>query len=442
MRSVLALTLALGGVPALCLLVLGATGAARWDAVALALLVTLGAAALLARTGLRALARLAAALRGEGPPPALPLLGEVSQAAARLSRDLTERGALVGRLRAADAAIVEALPDPLLVLGADRGPLRANAAARALFGTAGGAPGSGDVGALLRHPALAGAVDRAMAEGVAQVVDLSLHAPMTRDLAVQALPLDPPLSDGGRLLVVLSDRTRERAVERMRADFVANASHELRTPLASLIGFVETLRGPADDDAEARRRFLGIMAEQAERMRRLIDDLLGLTRIEVSEHQPPAGEVDLAALARAEVEAMAPILAERGTTLRCDLAPALAHPAEAGQLAQVLRNLLENAVRHGREAGVVGLSTGTAEGGVFLLVRDDGPGIPREHIPRLTERFYRVDKGRSRSAGGTGLGLAIVKHVVNRHRGRLSIESTVGEGAAFRIWLPGGPPAG
>ncbi|UFN48144.1 two-component sensor histidine kinase [Roseomonas sp. OT10] len=438
MRSLLFLTLALGGVPALCLLAMGAQGAARWDAVLAALLATLAAAWLLARIGLGALARLAAALRGERPPPALPLLGEVSDAAARLVRDLTERGALVGRLRAADAAIVEALPDPLLVLGADRVPLRANAAARVLFGTAGDAPGSGDVGALLRHPVLAGAVERAMAEGVPQVADLTLPVPMTRDLVVRVSPLEPPLSDGGRLLVVLSDRTRERAVERMRADFVANASHELRTPLASLIGFIETLRGPADDDAAARRRFLGIMAEQAERMRRLIEDLLGLTRIEVSEHQPPSGEVDLAVLAQAELEAMVPILEARRVTLRTELAPAPAHPAEAGQLAQVLRNLLENAVRHGREGGTVRVGTGQAEGGVFLAVADDGPGIAREHIPRLTERFYRVDKGRSRAVGGTGLGLAIVKHVVNRHRGRLTIESTPGEGALFRVWLPGG----
>ncbi|UPG74311.1 ATP-binding protein [Roseomonas gilardii subsp. gilardii] len=225
----------------------------------------------------------------------------------------------------------------------------------------------------------------------------------------------------------------------MRADFVANASHELRTPLASLIGFIETLRGPAEDDAEARHHFLGIMAEQAERMRRLIDDLLGLTRIEISEHQPPAGQVDLAVLARAETEALAPILALRKTRLRLELEPALARPADQDQLAQVLRNLVENAVRYGREGGEVRVATGTAEGGVFLRVSDDGPGIAREHIPRLTERFYRVDKGRSRHVGGTGLGLAIVKHVVNRHRGRLAIESVVGEGASFRVWLPGVP---
>ena len=446
------LALLLAAVPSAALLLLGLLGEARWGAVMPALLLTVLAALALARLALRVLTQLAAALgcAAAGEDARLPdwlLLRGVSEALSRLTRGVADRAALVGRLRAADAAIVEALPDPLLVLDADRAPLRANAAARALFNAALGAPlsgpSSGDVGAMLRHPALAGAVDRALAERAAQVTDLGLPVPMPRDLAAHVIPLDPPLSDGGRLLVLLADRTRERAVERMRADFVANASHELRTPLASLIGFVETLRGPADDDPVARGRFLGIMAEQAERMRRLIDDLLGLSRIEVSEHQPPEGEADLVALARAEADAMAPILAGRRVRLELDLTPALARPADGEQVAQVLRNLLENAVRHGREGGTVRLLVAAAEGGAVLAVSDDGPGIAREHLPRLTERFYRVDKGRSRSAGGTGLGLAIVKHVVNRHRGQLSIESIEGVGTTFRAWLPGGmPPPG
>jgi two-component system phosphate regulon sensor histidine kinase PhoR len=283
-------------------------------------------------------------------------------------------------------------------------------------------------------------------------VDIALPVPVPRDLLVHVIPMEPPLSDGGRIVLLLSDRTRERAVERMRADFVANASHELRTPLASLIGFIETLRGPAHDDAEARMRFLGIMAEQSERMRRLIDDLLGLSRIEITEHQPPTGEVDLAALAAAEAEAMAPILAQRRTRLETALEPdSIASPADAEQLAQVLRNLLENAARYGREGGTIRLAVARAapggEGaaarwpsrpGVVLRVVDDGPGIARQHIPRLTERFYRVDRGRSRNAGGTGLGLAIVKHIVNRHRGQLAIESEEGAGATFSVWLPAG----
>jgi len=442
----------IGGVPVTLFALLALGGQAAPVPALLCMLATAAAALVVARLWLGGLARLAAVLRraaeGEAAwptplsPPLLPALAEISEGVARLARSLAERGALVGRMRRADAAILESLPDPLLVLGADRGALRANAAARALFGVRAteAGPLAGDTAAALRHPALAGAVDRALTEGTRQAVDLVLPVPVPRELAVQVIPLDPPLADGGRLIVQLSDRTRERAVERMRADFVANASHELRTPLASLMGFIETLRGPAENDPEARARFLGIMAEQSDRMRRLIDDLLGLSRIELAEHQPPTGRVVLAELARSEAEAMAPILASRSVKLALALdEAAVAAPADAEQLAQVLRNLLENAVRYGNAGGEVRLAverTPGARAGVTLSVADDGPGIPREHIPRLTERFYRVDKGRARQAGGTGLGLAIVKHIVNRHRGQLLIESQEGKGATFKVWLP------
>ena len=375
--------------------------------------------------------------------PRLPAVADIEEGLTRLARSLQIRTAQVGQLRAADEAIVENLPDPLLVLADDRSALRANRAARQLFGLKPGVPG--DVAALLRHPALAGAVDRALAEKTAQSADLHLPVPVARDLHAQAIPMNPPLADGGRMVVVLSDRSQARAVERMRADFVANASHELRTPLASLIGFIETLRGPAEDDAEARKRFLAIMATQAERMRMLIDDLLSLSRIELSEHQAPQGRADLAELLRHEVAALEPLA--RGATMAVE-APAqlVAEPADAEQLAQVLRNLLENALRHGKPGGVVRAVLAPVEGGarlpsrpgVLLTVADDGPGIPREHIPRLTERFYRVEQGRGRTSGGTGLGLAIVKHIVNRHRGVLLIDSEPGAGAVFRVWLPAG----
>ncbi|TDH59645.1 two-component sensor histidine kinase [Dankookia rubra] len=417
----------------------------------LALGACLAGALLVAALWIGNLGRLAEALRRAAaedgrlvPPsgtPLLPAVAEVAEGVARLARTLAEQGALVGRLRRADEAIVESLPDPLLVLSPARVPLRANAAARAIFGVTTG--GAGDVAALLRHPALAEAVDRALSERRPQAADLVLPVPVAREIAAQVIPMEPALADGGRIVIVLSDRTRERALERMRADFVANASHELRTPLASLIGFIETLRGPAEDDKPARTRFLGIMAEQSERMRRLIDDLLGLSRIELVEHQPPTGTTRLAAVARAELAALEPLLQARRMVVEARLdEAALAAPADAEQLAQVVRNLLENAVRHGREGGRVGLSVATGEdggkrAGVVLEVADDGPGIPAEHIPRLTERFYRVDAGRSRSAGGTGLGLAIVKHIVNRHRGRLVIGSEAGAGAVFRVWLPG-----
>jgi two-component system phosphate regulon sensor histidine kinase PhoR len=444
--------LLIGGVPILAFLLLVLFGALPALPALLGILATGAFALLLSRMWLGNLARLKAVLwraeQGQGAwpetsrAPLLPALAEVSDGVARLARSLAERGELLNRMRRADSAILENLPDPLLVLGADRRPLRTNAAARALFGAraAEAGPLAGDAAALLRHPALAGAVERALAEGSRQAVDLVLPVPVPRELAAQVIPLDPPLADGGRLVVVLGDRTRERAVERMRADFVANASHELRTPLASIMGFIETLRGPAENDPEARARFLTIMSEQSERMRRLIEELLGLSRIELSEHQAPTGAVPLAALARAETEAMAPILASRDVHLSLELdEAATAAPADAEQLAQVLRNLLENAVRHGRQGGILTLGVGRVAAprpGVTFSVTDDGPGIAREHIPRLTERFYRVDKGRARNAGGTGLGLAIVKHIVNRHRGQLTIESELGAGTTFRVWLP------
>ncbi len=431
-----------GGVPQLVLFWLWLDGAlAPWRAAQAVVICGLAAVAL-GWAWVNNLGHLAAALReaeaGRYLPPEitalLPEEAELAEDLRRLTRSHAERRELVGQLKRADEAIVEALPDPLLVLGPDRRPLRANAAAREAFGA--------DTAALLRHPALAEAVDKALAEHRPQQAALVLPVPVLRDLEAKVIPMDPPLADGGALVVMLSDRTRERQVERMRADFVANASHELRTPLASLIGFIETLRGPAEDDPPARARFLGIMAEQGERMRRLIDDLLGLSRIEITEHQAPAGRVALDQVAAAEAEALAPLLAARKVALQVELTPGLvAAPADAEQLAQVVRNLLENAIRHGRDGGQVVLRAGPAERngtpGVALSVSDDGPGIPRHHIPRLTERFYRVDRGRSRAAGGTGLGLAIVKHIVNRHRGQLSIESQEGLGATFRVWLPG-----
>jgi two-component system phosphate regulon sensor histidine kinase PhoR len=290
------------------------------------------------------------------------------------------------------------------------------------------------------------AIERAFALRATQTAELSLPVPIPREVQASVIFLDPPLADGGHALAVLSDRTRDRAVERMRADFVANASHELRTPLASLMGFIETLRGPAADDPPAQKRFLGIMAEQAERMNRLIDDLLSLSRIELTEHQPPSEAADLPKIIESIAAGFEPRLAERRVTLAMDIEPGLPSIiADADQIAQVVSNLVDNAVKYGREGGVVKLNVKTpvaggrwpARPGLVLSVTDDGPGIPRAQVPRLTERFYRVDKARSRAApGGTGLGLSIVKHIVTRHRGQLVIESEEGSGASFSVWLP------
>jgi two-component system phosphate regulon sensor histidine kinase PhoR len=210
------------------------------------------------------------------------------------------------------------------------------------------------------------------------------------------------------------------------------------------MGFIDTLRGPAADDPPAQQRFLGIMAEQAERMNRLIDDLLSLSRIEVTEHQPPSQRVDVASAALRIAAAFEPRLAARQVRLQLDLAEGLPQvTADPDQLEQVLQNLIDNAVKYGREGGLVRLAVNMAKPGrwpnrpgVVVAVSDEGPGIARHHVVRLTERFYRVDKGRSRSAGGTGLGLAIVKHIVNRHRGHLLIDSEEGKGSTFSVWLP------
>ena len=452
--STLLTVLAIAGAPVLALLVLAATGGATPLGATAAIGLTLLVAVALALLWARDLDVLSETVRrlGEDQPisetPALPGVARVGRAIERLSRRLAERSAVMERLRRADAAIVELLPDPLIVLAADRSVHRANSAAQATFGA--------DMAAVLRHPGLRGAIDRAFSQGTSQgtgqgtvqgtvqTAELSLSAPVAREVHATVVPMEPPRADGGRVVVVLSDRSRERAVERMRADFIANASHELRTPLASLMGFIETLRGPAADDPPAQQRFLGIMAEQAARMNRLIDDLLSLSRIELVEHQAPAGRVDLAELLRGLAAGFEPRLAERRVTL--DLAVATGLPpvlGDADQLAQVAQNLLDNAVKYGREGGTVRLVAEPAAGprwparpGGVVTVGDQGHGIPREHLPRLTERFYRVDTGRSRAVGGTGLGLAIVKHIVNRHRGQLAIDSDEGVGTTVSVWLP------
>jgi two-component system phosphate regulon sensor histidine kinase PhoR len=241
--------------------------------------------------------------------------------------------------------------------------------------------------------------------------------------------------------LLLHDVTSIRRSEQMRADFVANASHELRTPLAAVSGFIDTLRGHARDDEAARERFLAIMSTEAARMRRLIDDLLSLTRIELNEHVRPVTRVQLDGIVREAAQALEPLAAGDGITVRVVSAPEGLAPitGDRDELVQLFQNLIHNAIKYGRAHGEVVVTLGRSEPGqVFVAVRDDGEGIPQTAIPRLTERFYRVDVKRSREKGGTGLGLAIVKHIVSRHHGRLAIESRPGEGSVFTVFLPGG----
>jgi len=236
----------------------------------------------------------------------------------------------------------------------------------------------------------------------------------------------------------------------MRADFIANASHELRTPLTSLLGFIETLQGAAREDTQARDRFLGVMREQAERMSRLVKDLLSLSRIELQEHTPPRGSVDAGALLHSVAQTLEPQAAAKRMRIVFDLQDTQAVAGDADDLAQVFQNLVDNAVKYGREGSEIRIATRHAtkgsgaarrlgRPGVVISVADQSEGIASEYLPRLTERFYRVDAARSRTLGGTGLGLAIVKHILNRHRGVLEIDSTLGEGSVFTVFLPLAP---
>jgi two-component system phosphate regulon sensor histidine kinase PhoR len=340
-------------------------------------------------------------------------------------------------------AILECLDDPLLVLDAAGRVVFANSASQAVVG--------GDwerkhISAVLRTPEVLEAVDRILQGGGSESVAFSFLVPMTRHYQAYIVRSQ----DDGRLsvLIHISDLTAMRRAEELRADFVANASHELRTPLAAVSGFIDTLRGHAKDDSQARERFLEIMSVEAGRMRRLIDDLLSLTRIELNEHNPPGGEVDIVAVVRDAADALAPLAESDRTTIHIAPEGALSVVGDRDELTQVFQNLLHNAIKYGRAGGKIRVSFGRAEaaskrdgsGQIFVSIQDEGEGIPREAIPRLTERFYRVDVRKSRERGGTGLGLAIVKHILNRHHGRLHVESTPGEGSTFTVFLPEAPP--
>ncbi len=259
------------------------------------------------------------------------------------------------------------------------------------------------------------------------------------------MPVTLPESDGSQadlLLMTFNDLTPLRRVEEMRADFVANASHELRTPLAALLGFIETLQGPAKNDVAAREKFLSIMQQQATRMARLIDDLLSLSRIELNAHLPPSTPVDLVPLVRHVADGLQTLARDRQVEIRMSIpAEPVMVLGDRDELIRALENLVENALKYGAAGKRVDVTLSRAQTRAGapearIAIRDFGPGIAPEHLPRLTERFYRVDVADSRSQGGTGLGLSLVKHVLNRHGGRVSIESVLGQGATFTMHLP------
>jgi two-component system, OmpR family, phosphate regulon sensor histidine kinase PhoR len=263
-------------------------------------------------------------------------------------------------------------------------------------------------------------------------LETEFHGTPSRQVSIQ-LSL---LGQTGDVLVLLRDFTREQAVEKMRSDFVANASHEMRTPLASIIGSIETLQGAAKNDVKARDQFLGTMLTQAQRMKRLIDDLLTLSRIELNAHVKPNTKASLVDVARQAKANLAETARAASVTVEVEASGKIEVAGDSEELLQVAQNLLENAIKYGSSGGRVELECYAQGGQGHLAVRDFGKGIAEIHLPRLTERFYRVNTQESRSRGGTGLGLAIVKHILLRHRGKLSVSSKVGEGSTFTVSVP------
>ena len=327
---------------------------------------------------------------------------------------------------------IEALGDPSLLVDANLRILASNDAARDIFGTQ---LTGADLRLSLRHPAILDIIAEASASAEAVSNEVNGIGAAEGAYRVRAVS-----AGAGRILVTFADVTQARLTERMRVDFVANASHELRTPLATLMGFIETLQGPAADDTAARQRFLDIMASEAGRMARLIDDLLSLSRIELDKYVRPQTATPLAPLVADVARTLAMRLESDERQLHIDLPADLPDViADRDQILQVLHNLISNAQKYGRTGTPITVAVQHEPGEtprVRISVTDQGEGIPPEFLPRLTERFYRVDTSRSRSLGGTGLGLAIAKHIIERHRGVLEITSEVGQGTRVSFTLP------
>ena len=377
--------------------------------------------------------------------------------------EFTAQEAELSSLRLA-RGVAQALPEPLFIVTADGVIELANPAAEEFIGAS--AVEGRHLAAALRAPTVFDAAEDVARTKKAQSVEFATTSGVERTCRAFIAPLEEANGDG-RVLIFIHDLTTERRLEQMRADFIASASHELRTPLASLIGFIETLRGPAKTDEEARERFLDIMQGQAERMQRLVADLMSLSRIELNEHVPPSKTVDLNEIARDCIESFGPILEQLGAIVdfECDESGSFEMLGERDEIFQAIQNLIDNAIKYGGEPALVKVRVGrgaapslAGDGEIsqragdsagqvaarrmtdvddllYVQIRDFGPGIERPDLPRLTERFYRVNVERSRKRGGTGLGLAIVKHIVNRHKGGLQIESRLAAGTAFTCYF-------
>ena len=385
--------------------------------------------------------------------------------------ELNAQEAEMARLRMAQG-VARALPEPLFILDADGVVEHANPAALELVGLT--EVEGRHFASVLRAPNVFEAAENVLATNESHTVEFTTTGGVERTCRAYITPIDAgggAVGNAPRALVFIRDLTSERRVEQMRADFIASASHELRTPLASLLGFIETLRGHAKDDPEAREKFLSVMQSQAERMQRLVADLMSLSRIELNEHVPPRQRVDLAEIAKDVIDSLSPLFEAAGAIV--DFTQDTDEPAyiraDRDEIFQAIQNLIDNAVKYGGEPAMVKIRVGRGAAPtpftdgqpahragdsaeqvaarigvgvddlVFIQVRDIGPGIERADLPRLTERFYRVNVERSRKSGGTGLGLAIVKHIMNRHKGGFQIESRLAGGAAFACHFRSAP---
>ncbi|WP_026371830.1 phosphate regulon sensor histidine kinase PhoR [Rhizobium sp. 42MFCr.1] len=333
------------------------------------------------------------------------------------------------------AATLAALDIPVMVLSGDASVLYQNRAAEKAFGEA--AIGA-HISARLRSPGILDMVSETIATNAPNQIEHSERLPSERVYIVRSAPVEfdeQQPADERFFVLSFRDISEVRRIDRMRSDFVANASHELRTPLASLRGFIETIQGPAKNDGKAQERFLGIMLDQATRMSRLVDDLLSLSRLELKSHIAPDQKVDLVPLLGHVRDSLAPLANDVGVEIVLHLPLGKAEVlGDRDELVQVFENLMENACKYGQEGKTVDVFLKNAPGEpVEVTVVDKGPGIPAEHVPRLTERFYRVSIEDSRSKKGTGLGLAIVKHILTRHRARLIVKSEVGKGTSFTV---------
>lgn len=340
-------------------------------------------------------------------------------------------------------ATFEAIPLPVLLVDRDERIFAPNTLACALLGQQ---IEGRSYGTMLRQPAILDAIEATLRDHkprTVQYLSADMAQEITYTVSCRFIEQQSETETGG-VLLCFEDISHLQSASQMRQDFVANVSHELRTPLTALMGFIETLQGTARDDPAARERFLKIMAAEAGRMNRLVGDLLSLSRVEGEERVRPTGQVEVGALIGSVIGSLKPLADEGGVTIKLEQPDApVTITGDQDQLKQVFTNLIENALKYGGSGGQVDVRIAPSDrepalraAGVRIQVADNGPGIDPVHLPRLTERFYRADSHRSRELGGTGLGLAIVKHIINRHRGRLNVESELGQGAVFTVILP------